>query len=110
MEWTRPAAASASRTVRKASVLHCFAACLVAGVSWLVPGAPPAAAQAAGSGASAALTVGEIMTGAEFRTRVPGDLRWLSTPGQAAYSALEPSTDSYGTDIVRYDAASGART
>jgi dipeptidyl-peptidase 4 len=110
MEWTRPAAASASRTARMASVLPCFAACLIAGTSWLVPGAPPAAAQAAGSGASAALTVSDIMTGAQFRTHVPGDLRWLETPGPAAYSALEPSSDSSGTDIVRYDAASGARS
>jgi dipeptidyl-peptidase-4 len=73
--------------------------------------ARPAIGQSApAGGAGAALNVAEIMTGSEFRTRLPGELRWLTTPGAAAYTALEPAGDSTGTDIVRYDAASGARS
>ncbi len=93
--------AAASRIVRAVSVLG------------LLLDAPGVSSQAVGSGGSGspALTVSEIMTGAEFRVRVPGDLRWLGTPGPAAYySAVEPSSDSSGSDIVRYDAATGARS
>ena len=89
----------------------------IIGVALLLSGVASSArtagaqAPAAPNGSASSLTIADIMTGPQFRARIPGDLRWLAAPGPAAYTALEPAGDSTaGTDIVRYDVASGTRS
>ena len=58
---------------------------------------------------STLLTVNRIYGSAEFRPESFGPARWLA--GGTAYTTLEPSAETKGgMDIVRYDAASGARS
>ncbi|HTO72981.1 MAG TPA: S9 family peptidase, partial [Gemmatimonadales bacterium] len=58
---------------------------------------------------SSLLTVDRIYGSTEFRPESFGPARWLS--GGTAYTTLEPSAETKGgKDIVRYDAATGART
>jgi dipeptidyl-peptidase-4 len=57
---------------------------------------------------SALLTLDRIYNGAEFAPQFPGALRWM--PDGTAYTKLERSTATEGgQDLVRYDAATGAR-
>jgi dipeptidyl-peptidase-4 len=75
----------------------------------LAPLGGHAAAQRAASSDSTLLTVDRIYAGAEFRGGSFGPLAWLGDG--SAYTTLERSADTKeGRDIVRYDAASGART
>ncbi len=107
MAWTRSATADVARSVQISAILmHALAggALVLTGQSAVGQAAAPP------TGASSSLSVADIMTGSQFRLKFPGDLRWLATPGPAAYTTVEPSPDSSGTDIVRYDAASGARS
>ena len=54
------------------------------------------------------LTLERIFASGEFRSDRFGPARWLE--GEAAYTTVEPSgTVEGGLDIVRYDAATGAR-
>jgi dipeptidyl-peptidase-4 len=53
------------------------------------------------------LTVRRIYGTGEFAAQPFGPARWLGDG--AAYTTLEPATDSDGTDIVRYDVESGKR-
>ena len=65
----------------------------------------PAAAQQADS---SLLTLERIYESDEFAPQFPGALRWM--PNGNAYTKLERSTaTSGGQDLVRYDAATGAR-
>ena len=57
-------------------------------------------------GDPALLTPQRIFASAEFRAEVFGPARWLDG---ATYTTLEPATGGPGRDIVRYDAATGAR-
>jgi dipeptidyl-peptidase-4 len=66
-------------------------------------------AQGPGDGASVdGITLAQILTDMHFNTRQVGPLRWLA--GGAAYTTLERSDSSGGVQIVRYDAATGARS
>src|SRR6185503_14826115 len=68
-----------------------------------------AAQRAAAPADSTQLTVDRIYASAEFRGGSVGTLAWLSDG--SAYTKLESSTETKdGSDIVRYDAQSGART
>jgi dipeptidyl-peptidase 4 len=71
--------------------------------------AVPLAAQQATPPDSGLLTVERIFSG-EFRSDFFGPMRWLGNG--TAYTTLERTTDSAATgrDLVRYDAATGART
>ena len=65
----------------------------------------PLAAQPADPGT---LTLKRIFASSEFRSERFGPARWLE--GESAYTTVEPSeTIEGGSDIVRYDAATGAR-
>ncbi|MGH7358483.1 MAG: DPP IV N-terminal domain-containing protein, partial [Candidatus Rokuibacteriota bacterium] len=67
--------------------------------------AAPLSAQSADPGT---LTLERIFASSEFRSDGFGPARWLE--GEAAYTTVEPSeTVEGGSDIVRYDAATGAR-
>ena len=58
---------------------------------------------------SSLLTLDRIFTAGEFFSRPPGPFEWLD--GGRAYTALErPEGGGGGREIVRYDAATGART
>src|SRR6266545_4895930 len=74
----------------------------------LAPLGGSAAAQQAATSDSTLLTVDRIYAGAEFRAGSFGPLAWLGDG--SAYTTLERSADTKGRDLVRYDAASGART
>ena len=54
------------------------------------------------------ITLAQILTDMHFNTRQVGPLRWLA--GGAAYTTLERSDSSGGVQVVRYDAATGARS
>ncbi|MGH7588692.1 MAG: S9 family peptidase [Gemmatimonadota bacterium] len=67
--------------------------------------AAPLSAQSSDPGT---LTLERIFASSEFRSDGFGPARWLE--GEAAYTTVEPSdTVEGGSDIVRYDAATGAR-
>ncbi len=74
----------------------------------LAPLGGSVAAQQAATSDSTLLTVDRIYAGAEFRAGSFGPLAWLGDG--SAYTTLERSADTKGRDLVRYDAASGART
>ncbi|MGN6391363.1 MAG: S9 family peptidase [Gemmatimonadales bacterium] len=57
---------------------------------------------------SSQLTLDRIFNSDEFAPDPLGDVRWL--PGEAAYTRVEPDSASGALALVRYDAASGART
>ena len=65
---------------------------------------PSARAQ---GGQDDSLSVRRIFGSREFASEPFGPAKWMR--GGAAYTTLEPSSDSAGTDLVRYDAASGRR-
>ena len=68
-------------------------------------GATPLSAQPSDPGT---LTLERIFASSEFQSDRFGPARWLE--GEAAYTTVEPSeTVEGGSDIVRYDAATGAR-
>ena len=86
---------------------HCgrasWAPALVAVALWLTP---MASARAQG-GQDDSLSVDRIFASGEFAPQPFGPVKWMR--GGTAYTTLEPSGDSAGTDLVRYDAASGRR-
>ncbi|HXG43595.1 MAG TPA: S9 family peptidase [Gemmatimonadales bacterium] len=57
---------------------------------------------------STLLSVRRIFGSADFRPDQFGPARWLA--GGTAYTTLEPAESGKGQDIVRYDAATGARS
>jgi dipeptidyl-peptidase-4 len=57
---------------------------------------------------SSLLTLDRIYHSDEFAPEPLGDVRWL--PGAAAYTRVEPDSETGALALVRYDAASGART
>jgi dipeptidyl-peptidase-4 len=80
---------------------------------WLVPAiglalgataASPARAQLADS---SLLTLDHLFSSPDFRAKEFGPAQWISG---GVYTTVEPRAGGSGTDIVRYDAATGART
>ncbi len=57
---------------------------------------------------SSLLTLDRIYHSDEFAPEPLGDVRWL--PGEPAYTRVEPDSETGALALVRYDAASGART
>jgi dipeptidyl-peptidase 4 len=57
---------------------------------------------------SSLLTLDRIFHSDEFDPEPLGDVRWL--PGEPAYTRVEPDSETGALALVRYDAASGART
>jgi len=68
--------------------------------------AAPLAAQQARPGDPSLLTVERIFASGEFRGQGMGPVRWLD---DSTYTAVEASAGGKGADLVRYDAATGAR-
>jgi dipeptidyl-peptidase-4 len=57
---------------------------------------------------SSLLTLDRLFHSDEFDPEPLGDVRWL--PGEPAYTRVEPDSETGALALVRYDAASGART
>jgi dipeptidyl-peptidase-4 len=56
---------------------------------------------------SSTLTLDRLFASSDFQAKEFGPARWLSG---SVYTTVEPAAGGRGTDIVRYDAATGART
>ncbi len=81
---------------------------LLLGLTSLACAAPLAARQQPAAADSTQLTIERIYGGGgEFSSQPFGPARWL--PGGTAYVTLEPVQGGRGREIVRYDAATGAR-
>ncbi len=72
----------------------------------------PLAAQRAGPGGpSGQVTLDRLFTTPDFQEDFFGPARWFPGAGPASYTTLEPAAGgTEATDIVRYDAGTGART
>ncbi len=72
----------------------------------------PLAAQRAGPGGpSGQVTLDRLFTTPDFQEDFFGPARWFPGAGPASYTTVEPAASgSEATSIVRYDAATGART
>lgn len=78
---------------------------LLCGIALLLLTAPSAAGQQPDP---SRLTIDRLYASAEFRPESVGPTRWLD--GGSAYTTLEAAAGGRGQDLVRYEAATGARS
>ena len=97
-----------SSAALRAALLSCVSLAAVVAV----PSVSPLAAQATTTGTgddAKILTLDRLFASPDLQEEGFGPARWL--PGtNGAYTTLEPATGDHGVDIVRYDAATGARS
>src|ERR1700735_972321 len=79
---------------------------LVAGAGLALGAAAPSPARAQLADSSL-LTLDRLFSSSDFRAKEFGPAQWISG---GVYTPVEPRAGGAGTDIVRYDAATGART
>lgn len=98
-------------TRRLMSVLA--AGALIGGVGVGVGVGGSVAAAAAGAQGTDSMSIARVITAPELGTARVGPIQWLPTTADqgAAYTTVEPAPEVAGArEIVRYDAATGART
>ena len=105
-----PISFSAARTLRRALSV-CAIVVAPAAILAAIIAAPLAAQRAGPGGPSGQITLDRLFTTPDFQEDFFGPARWFPASTAASYTTLEPSpAGGEATDIVRYDATTGART
>jgi dipeptidyl-peptidase-4 len=85
--------------------------CVIVVAAAALAAAPVAAQHAGASGPAGQITLDRLFTTPDFQEDFFGPARWFPGGTAASYTTLEPAAGGgEAADIVRYDAATGART